>query len=389
MNRCARVFFLIATSVVLGACGSKSVHFMQEGVEAEEKVKIAGEARLTRAWRYSLGEGFGASDRPLIPAFASDRVFAAEPEGRVVALNLQNGESIWRREFDSHLLLAGVGSGDGLVIVANAEGEVIALDSQTGETVWVTPVGREVLARPVVTPGVVVVRTGDGQVLGIDSANGEISWRVSRSIPGLSVRGVSTPLVNGRGVVAGFSTGRLVAINVDTGRENWDLPISQAQGDNEIQRLIDIDTDPILVGDVLYVGAFQGGITALSLTQQDALWSRPVSTLRNFGYDTENLYATNDEGVVLALDRLTGESRWSQSGLRGRGVTTPAVVGDYVVVGDYEGFLYLMERETGALVGRNRTGGDAVLELVSLDGNAVIALTEDGSVILWRRNEVE
>lgn len=52
------------------------------------------------------------------------------------------------------------------------------------------------------------------------------------------------------------------------------------------------------------------------------------------------------------MDRRNGLELWSNSELVNRTLTSPEVYKDYLVVGDFEGYLHFIDRSTGSIVGR-------------------------------------
>jgi len=274
--------------------------------------------------------------------------------------------------------------------VASAEGQLLALDPTDGNLLWQSSVGAEVLARPIVADEHIIVRAGDGQVIGVDKNSGTIRWRLRNSVPSLSVRGLSVPVQVNEIVVVGYASGHLSGIDIESGRELWKTPISRPGGSNQIDRLIDIDADPLIVGSQLFVAAYQDKVYAISLTAQKVQWSAPRSTLRNLAVSDSELLITLDNGVVMALDPNTGAEVWKQARLMGRGVTNPiAIPGSKLcVVGDYQGYVHVMDVSTGALKGRGRARAGAILATFIGPGfEGFYTLSERGMITSWLLDE--
>ncbi len=375
-----KIALIALASLVLAACGGgDKLHFTQEGVTPKPVPDVPKEDFLERAWRYRVSGDFDAETGRLHPAGDDDRIFLAGPEGEVVALNGADGERLWRVELEANLT-AGVGAGDGLAMVSSDTGTVIALDRNDGAERWRTNVGGEVLAPAVIAPGVAVVRVGDSKIVGLDTANGELLWTVQKAVEGLTVRGTSRPLINGRGAVVGLADGRLLAIDIDRGRVLWETPIGTRRGANEVGRLADIDTDPALFGTVLYIASFQSRVVAMALGSPRVIWSSEVSTLKNFGLDADHLYVTTDTGAIVALNRYTGERIWQQDQLSGRGLTGPLSLGDRLLVGDFEGNLFQLDPASGAIRSLQKVSGGAIVETPTQVGELVIVVSENGRV---------
>ena len=121
------------------------------------------------------------------------------------------------------------------------------------------------LAPPIADRGTVIVRTGDGKLFGLDTASGKRKWVYDRTIPVLTLRGTSTPVIYDGFVIAGFDNGRLVALDIATGKQEWETRLGVPSGRSDLERMVDIDAEPFIIDDIAYVASFQASIAALSL----------------------------------------------------------------------------------------------------------------------------
>ena len=373
----------IVASVMVG-CAPRPIHFMREG-PAPAVVPKQSSLKVTPGWRFYIGETYESADIPLRPVVGNSHIFVAEPGGKVYALEAVTGNLVW--QIDSKMdLSAGVGFGHGVVVVASAEGQLLALDPADGNLLWQSSVGTEVLARPVVADEHIIVRAGDGQVIGVDKYSGTISWRLRNNVPSLSVRGLSMPVQVDEIVVVGYASGHLAGIDIESGRELWKTPISRPGGSNQIDRLIDIDADPLIAGSQLFVAVYQDKVYAISLTAQKVQWSVPRSTLRNLAVSDSELLMTLDNGIVVALEQNTGTEVWQQALLMGRGVTNPIAIpgSKFCVVGDYQGYVHVMNVSTGELRGRGHARAGAILVVFIDPGfEGFYTLSERGMITAW------
>ena len=380
-----RFVLLAAVAWSLVGCGKSAIHFMREGGPVAQAPKVEQIIALRKVWRRDLGAGYRNSNFLLTPSIQDGRVYAAEPGGRIFALDAKTGKIVWKHDLDQPLA-AGVGVGEDKAVIATREGEVVALDAENGEIQWRQKMGTEILARPVLTGTRILLRSGDGQVIGLDLDSGEILWRVRRSVPALTVRGLSAPLVVDNVALIGFASGRLSAIDVDSGTELWSARIFRARGSNEVNRLVDIDSDPYRMGERLVIAGFQAQISALSLTTRRIDWDSDHSTLRPLGSVDHTLLVTADDGAVIGLDVRSGAQLWQVGALRGRGVSGPYGLGEtgLAVVGDYKGLLYLIDVQSGELVGRQKGSGGAVLGIFGAQASTqFITLSESGTLTAW------
>jgi outer membrane protein assembly factor BamB len=315
--------------------------------------------RIATVWNRNVGASAGRRYLRLVPAVDGARVFAAERNGDVSGYELNSGEQLW--ETDTDLAIAGgPGVGEGLVLVGSSDGMVVALNADTGEQSWRRQLSSEVLAAPVAAQGVVVVRTQDGKLSGLAATDGTPLWVYDRAVPALSLRGTSAPALAGDAVVAGFDSGLLVALALKDGQLLWESRIAVASGRSELERLVDIDADPVVADDVIYVVTFQGRVAAVDRRSGNVLWRRDMSSHAGMGVDERHLFITDDESFVWAVDRDNSASVWRQDKLARRALTPPTPFGAYVVVGDFEGYVHFLDREDGRQAGRVKVDGDGI-----------------------------
>ena len=325
----------------------------------EPLTEIDSDVRAVSIWSRNVGAGAGDQYLRLSPAVAGDTVYAAERDGDVVAYDVRSGDERWETSTDTPIS-GGPGVGEGLVFVGTSDGEVLALAADSGEIAWRRRVSSEVLAAPVASQGVVVVRTQDGKLVGMKAADGERLWVYDRAVPALSLRGTSAPVVAGGSVVAGFDSGLLVALALADGALLWESRIAVPSGRSELERLVDIDADPVVDGAWIYVVTYQGRIAAVDRVNGDVAWRRDMSSHAGLGVDATNLYVTDSESFVWSLDRDSSASVWRQDKLARRGLTPPGVFDRFVVVGDFEGYVHFLGREDGRLTARVRVDGDGI-----------------------------
>ncbi|HSS65607.1 MAG TPA: outer membrane protein assembly factor BamB, partial [Gammaproteobacteria bacterium] len=253
------------------------------------------------------------------------------------------------------------GGGEGLVLVGSSDGEVVALSAETGEERWRTRVTSEVLAPPVGANGVVVTRTADGKLFGLSVSDGSQLWVYDRSVPVLTLRGTSMPVLVSGAAVSGFDSGQLAAVSLENGQTLWESRIATPRGRSELERLVDIDADPLVADGVVYAVTFQGRIAALDLFSGNLIWQRDMSSYAGLGLHNEIIYVTDADSFVWALDRRNSASLWRQDKLKGRQLTAPLGFERYVVVGDFEGYVHWLSREDGRMLARVRVDRSGIL----------------------------
>jgi len=312
-----------------------------------------------------------------------DTLYAVDIKGRVRALAQKDGRERWQTDLDLEIS-AGVGFGDDLVLVASRKGVVVALDKDQGRELWRAQVASEVLAPPAAGSGVVVVQSVDGKLTGLESATGKRLWALDRSEPALSLRGTATPVILFDAVLTGFASGKIAAVQIKNGQLLWETPVAQAQGRSEIERLIDVDVPVLVSGRTLLAAAYQGKVVAVNLESGRLLWSRELSTYSALAADAENVYVSDVHGHVYALDLRSGSTVWKQDKLARRRLSAPAVTGQAVAVADFEGYVHWLAREDGRFLARERAARAAVLATPVADDATLYVSAQNGSLAVLR-----
>jgi outer membrane protein assembly factor BamB len=348
-----------------------------------ELVDIVPTRDVHRAWTVGLG---GDSERlrlALRPTVAEGVVYAASHDGEIVAMNATSGKRNWAVKTKLPLS-AGPEVANGLLVVGSSEGDVVALDAATGAERWRKSIASEILARPLVTHDIVVVRTVDGHVEGLSLVDGAKRWAVDEQVPRLTLRGTAPPVLAGDRIIAGFDNGKVLAIDPRNGDVLWDTIVNAPRGRTELERLADIDSPARISGDDVFVVGFQGRVAMLALDSGQIWWARDTSSYRGFAMDDDNLYLTNSDSVVIAMRRSDGAVQWEQDALKRRGLTAPAVDGDALVVGDFEGYLHWLDKATGTVVARQKTDGERITNAAVTDEAGVFVQTDSGKLLAFR-----
>jgi outer membrane protein assembly factor BamB len=354
--------FLLTNLLLMSGCTALGNLFDSPDNTAEpaELVDFEPTIKVRTVWQRSVGSGAGKLFLKLRPAIDGDRVYAATRGGRVRAFDARTGESIWDTETDRPLS-GGPGVGDGLVLLGTSDGEVLALGEKDGVIKWRARVSSEVLSSPEAQAGIAVARTIDGKLFGLNTVDGTRVWVYDRTAPVLTLRGTSSPVLTEGAAVAGFDSGQVVAIALSNGQPLWETRVAIPRGRTELERMVDIDADPIVEDKTVYAVTYQGQIAALKLFNGEVIWRRDMSSHAGLGVGPDNVYVTDDSSHVWALNRSTNASMWRQSKLEARRVSPPAIFGQFIVVGDFEGYVHWLRKDDGQFAARVRVDSDSIV----------------------------
>lgn len=371
---------LAVATLVLSACGGGSD--LRKPKEITELKHPAYEMKVE--WKANGGAGTGKSDSNFVPAVAGDFVYVANHDGEVVAFRLSNGDKAWSRRLDDDLM-AGPTVVDDKLLVASREGKIMALSVDDGKEEWHTRLSSEVVSRPVGDGDYVLARTVDGNTAAMEMDTGRRLWTLDSSVPNLTMRGTAVPIIADGVVYLGLDNGKLQAVDLETGEKHWEQRVAIPSGRSELDRIVDVDADPLLDGDQLY--AISAGQSLMAMDRQSGQidWQEKYSSSRNMALDETNIYLTDLDDIVYGIARADGEESWKQDDLKYRKLSAPAVVGDHVAVGDFEGYVHWLSANDGSIEGRGQPFGSAIqAQPVALGDDRAVVLSTDGELAVVR-----
>lgn len=314
----------------------------------------------------------------LKPEIADAYIYTADSNGLVQAVNKTNAKIAWSKHFN-HPIISGPTVKNGYIAVSTDDAKVAVLNQKNGQQLWQSSVSSDVLSKPAIADGKVIVKTIDGNLYAFNVKTGQKIWVSNHGAPNLILKASSSPVIVGDLVLVGFSDGKLDAIDIKSGEQKWQRSIAFANGPSDVERLVDIDADPIVQGSTAYLASFQGYVGALSLQNGQFLWQKPASTYKNIALDEHTLYMTDSDEVIWAFARNTGKVKWKQPALKARGLTEPVLMKNQLLIADRTGYLHILSKQDGEFLTRKQLGS-AIDIPPTVSGNEIYVLSANGKL---------
>ncbi|MCG9755881.1 outer membrane protein assembly factor BamB [Shewanella insulae] len=382
---------LLACSLSLGllsACSSNDVE--EEPVSPLPQIEASVFPEVS--WSTSVGSGVGDYYSKIRPAVRYGKLFVMDRYGEVTAYDEATGEQVWSLEISSWFkegalsknkgarLSSGITAARNKVFFGGESGLLGAVDAETGDMVWHVTAGGELLSAPTVGEDVVVVHTSTGGLEAYNIDDGEKLWVYESKLPTLTLRGTGSAAYEAGGFFVGTADGKVAVVVKSNGQAAWEQPIYTPKGGNEFTRMADVDMKPLIVGENIYAVSYNGNLVSMELRTGRVVWSRKYSSFNELASAGLNLYLVDDHGRVYAVDKRNGLESWSNSELTNRELTSPVVFKDYLVVGDFEGYLHFIDRTSGKLVGRVEVDSSGLFSQPLVIDDKIYVQSRDGKV---------
>ncbi len=347
-NRPVRALLVGGLLTVLGLAGCSTTDTFEQPAPVPE---IESTVELDQVWSMTVGDGHDEEFLYLKPLNTGDILYVASADGDVYAVQAENGKVLWQAELEDRIF-AGVGGDRDQLYLATRDADLIALSREDGSELWRAALPTEVLAAPQSNGRLVVAQTTDGRVLAFDASNGEKAWQYDGVVPVLSIRAAAEPLVGGDVVIASFANGNLVALSAEAGQPLWQYEVGEPQGRTELERLVDITGQPLVIDSALLAVGYQGKLALVDIRTGQEIWSKKASSLYSPMIGDGDIYLASANGDILALRGSDRRELWLQDRLAWRQLTQPMVMEDYLITGDFEGYLHIIDRSDGSLQGQ-------------------------------------
>ena len=355
---------------VLSSCSSlSSMKFWgSDEVDSDEPktlVPISNSVKINVNWTKSFsGDNFLGN---FIPAFGSQSVFFADTNGSIKSINPNTGTIQWESQVNA--LSSGVAAGFGVIVVSDIEGNVITLNQDDGSVLWTLNLKGEVLAPAAIDPKFIVVKTGSGELLALDKSSGEISWSYRSKLPALTIRGSSSPVIEGDIVYATFDNGRLGVFELDSGFPVWDGAISYAKGSSELENLVDSDSNPVIDAGLVYTINYQGNLSLFDTSQKRAVWQTEASSFYSPLLIRGLIILVESKSNLRSFFTKTMEESWTSDAYLNRQLSNPISFSGFTIVGDYEGYVHVLDPLNGKTVGRKKISKKPIKKIISRSKN--------------------
>ncbi|MDR7331478.1 outer membrane protein assembly factor BamB [Roseateles asaccharophilus] len=375
MKRLVQISLIALAAASLSGCSTISNTWNRWFGDAKNQPAkleaLSGPATGRVVWS-AKGDSIGF---PLSIATLGDRFVVAGTDGSVRALAAADGRELWRGEAGAKLV-AGIGSDGRFAAVVNRDNELVVLDG--GKQVWKKALPTPVVAAPLVAGERVFALTLDRQVIAFDALDGRKIWELRR--PGepltLAKAGVLTSykdtLIVGQG-------SRLAGIDPLRGQLRWEASVATPRGTNEVERLADLVGPAVRQGEAICARAFQSAVGCVNAERGSALWSRTVGGTNGIGADDQVVVAGDASDRLSAWKLANGDLAWSADQFQLRKLSVPVLLNKQVLIGDFEGQIHLLDRETGKTSSRIATDGSPVVATALL-GDTALFVTKSGGL---------
>lgn len=345
---------------------------------------------FTLQWSAPIGEGDSRRYRiNADPVAAQGQVFTLDAQALVTATS-SDGQTLWTYDLTPARDGVGDANGGGLafgenkLFVTSGYGTLTALDPKTGLPVWVHDLNAGGTGTPSVYDGVVYVVAGDGTAVALEADTGRIRWEVDAATSSdAGVDGGAAPAVTKKFVVFALSSGEIFSVFRKGGLRYWSNLMAGKRVGVAAATINDITSDPVVVGNTVYVGSHSGRLAALEVSSGKRLWTLQEGALGPVWPVAGSIFFVSDNNKLMRVRAKDGRIVWSvdlpmftkynpKSSVSVFAHYGPVLAGGRLVIASDDGLLRLFDPVSGALQRSLPIPGGATTSPIVVNGTMYI-----------------
>ena len=290
-------------------------------------------------WKFKVEDEIRSS-----PVAYRNIVFVGSYDTNVWALNMEDGEMVWKKASDGGIASSPVIDSEYKQVLCGSEDYTYsARDMRDGRLNWTYTTGDKVRGTGRLAHGHVFFGSDDGKLYALIANNGRYLWEYET---GSAIR--STPFVTNDRIIFGTEGGEVMGLELN-GSRKWAFRTRRA-----------VSSSPIVDHDnMCYIGSMDGYLYAIDADNGYSQWRQRTNGPIIASPDLADgfVYITSTDGKLYCVNAVTGKERWSFD--CGKPIiSSPRVYNGAVYFGGTNKKLYAIDARNGKELWSFQAGGE-------------------------------
>lgn len=358
---------------------------------------LNGEVKKLFSVSFVAGSGRNAKITAT-PIIAAGRVYALGADMKIVAVDADTGRRLWRKNIapkDSEIedgFGGGIAYWNGRIFAATGFGEILALDAESGALIWRVKSVIPFRAAPTVDKGRIFVISHDNQLQVYAAEDGARLWNQMAIIEPASILSSTSPAVSDDLVVAGFSSGEVLALRANNGTLNWADSLTRSDQLTPLSDLNPVIGRPVIDRDRVFAVSHGGRMVSIDLRSGERVWMSEFTSIETPWVAGDYIFFVTIDAQVICVSRNQGRVRWIRQLQRFEDdddqddrVTWagPVLAGDKLILASSQEQLVFLSPYTGEIINQLDIG-DTVHVAPIVANKTLYILTDKGRLTAYR-----
>ena len=266
------------------------------------------------------------------------------------------------------------------------------MQAETGKVLWRRTMDNPFKTAPTVRGKRVFAVTLKNKLYAIDGSNGETLWTHSGIEETTDLIGGASPAVDAGVIVVPYSSGELVALKIENGKELWSDSLAAGRRTDSTSTLSSIRGRPIIDRGIVIVISNSGQFTAINLRTGKRIWERNIAGIESPWVAGEFIFVLTNNSELVALSRKKGIIYWvthlpqweDQEDRTGKILWTgPVLASDRLIVTGSTGEALSISPYNGRILGKvEMPDGVTIGPIVAQ--NTIYFLSDDADLVAYR-----
>lgn len=313
-TRSAGQITLDEPAAALPAPRANSEWTQTNGESSHASGHLDGPAAPSLIWSSDAGTGGAITSAPIV---VGGRIYTMDASATVAAFEPGSGNRVWSADLapegedGEDGFGGGLAAAGGLIFATTGFGEVLALAPDSGAIVWRYKATAPFRSAPGAVDGMVIAVTRENEAVALSANDGQFLWRVAGVASSAAFLGGASPAISGGLAVIPFGSGEIVGVQRATGRQVWSAVLGGTRRGLARGSIADVTGDPVIAGRVVVAANQSGRMVALDGQTGRRGWTRTLGSTGPLWAAGGSLFVMTDSAQLVRLSLTNGKSIWS------------------------------------------------------------------------------
>lgn len=341
--------------------------------------------------------------QPALPVIDGNAIFViSSDDGSISAYDTTNQQRLWKNDFFCNELSGGMFtlqndkffSGgmykDGSTLYASIGlSKVVAINSNDGQTLWNAEFNSPVRSIPLVVGDAVIFQSIDNKVFALNRKNGANIWSYSSTNDDVSMLTSPSLLAMNNMIIVKFTNDEIVALDKKNGEELWSNNLFNKQEFGLVNRTGFNVSNAFFVEDnhIITINS-DGYVFKIDALSGNTMWSKNLGATGKGWLNNKIFYFISSNNDLIAYNTATISPIWLQSlnikDSDGKSIpdlywSNPVIANNYIYIASNNGKLMKISPKDGSVAQETAISSDVYLGPIFAGGSMYI-ITNSGNL---------
>lgn len=262
---------------------------------------------------------------PIEPVVMDDKLYFIEANGYIKSYSLETGELLWENSkiyeqfnagltniFRSHFVAGGLKIDENILYATFGLNHVLAVNLENGETLWDAKLSSPTRAIPVRHNDDIIIQTIDNKIFALSKTDGSIVWSRLGTQSEISILNIFAPVLKGDILYSKESNDEVYFLNATTGEELGESSIASKSSSRGLAKTAIMNFDGKLFPDhdALYAVNSRGYLVRIKSQNGEVEYLKDLKINRDLLIVQDYIFTISNNYTLIAVNKNNGSVKW-------------------------------------------------------------------------------